>query len=222
MSVTLFILVWVWSASEGRQLLLPVGMLATREIYRLGWLRRSTSMVMVGIALLVSFAFWILVSRQWAVAALFASKTAISSMAMVRGFGGADELVNPVTIRIPVVRDCLFILSRWAAAVVELLDDVRYTYSLESSRNRLSRWRLIVCTFGAATTELVDLLERLLLVISARGRYPNLRKWFTPWPLSRQTVSADLALILATVAVAAFLGRSWVPSPWLRILEWIH
>lgn len=219
MLITLFMLAWIWIADQVWLLVVPALMLAVRGTYTSPKLKFGPALAISGVALCITFAFWLLATQSFDVAALTAMRAALTSLVIVRSYLGADRVLNEVTIRVPVLRTFLFFFSRWLSSVIEILDDIRYAHRLESRRGTTQNWRLIVYSFGAAAMELVNLIERLLLVIFARGRYPNLTVWFTPWPLVRKVVFLDATLVLLAIGVIPMIdAQSFTESTLFQLI----
>lgn len=184
---------------------------------RLGYshnLSHARALALISISAgVVAFAVWMLSTRKLDIAIMSALRSTFSAFLLMHLFPAADRLVNDATIRVPILRDLLLFASRTLASVTEILEDVQYTYRVEArGRGILERAKLILESFAVVANELVEFIERLVLTIHSRGKYPKLTEWLVPVPFARERFLFDIVMIGAAILAFEIVPFEWIPS----------
>jgi hypothetical protein len=193
---TTLLIIWIWLSEETHQLIAPLCAILFRWIFH----HRKNSPRLITSVFCTIFIFtlfiWLISSKELSTAIFFGLRSATSAIAVIHLLPDLDRLINRFSICLPIIRDVLFILSRWTSNVVDILDDIKYTHSVEIRRMTMPKRRIYISSIKVATRELVELIERMTEVVNIRGNYPKLRKWLLPAPIDKKALAIDCFLMM--------------------------
>jgi hypothetical protein len=120
-----------------------------------------------------------------------------------------SSVLNGITLRIPLVRDIIWVASRLFATIRQHALDIVYVYAIELKRSGwIHRPRLLAAACVEAVIQTIDALERFSLVVEARGAFPPLRTWYSALPMQPKVIARDACFATAVVVAMRFYAEN--------------